>query len=192
MSVLREDGGQSVFHPIAAIVILVMLVMFSFAVFVALKGSAGRRQFRDGNYPKAIRNANRMLRIYCRTGRLLRWQNSVATIDHLYFMLAVSYFATGHDEMCLKSIHARSRMDDTGRFWLALHGLQKHAPVLAQEYVAETSGLGDKQLYKTFLEGLLADRDGDSELARSKLQEVYRRIDLPILKQIADEILKKA
>lgn len=189
------DRNSSLFllHPIVAAAVLILLGVFLFSAFVSLKGSAGRKRFLKGDYRGAIRNANWMLGFYRKTDWLFRqYRYNIAMIDHLYFMLAVSYFATGNDELFLQSIHARSRLDDTGKFWLALYSLRKYAPILAQEYVAETTGLGDKQLYKTFLEGMLADRAGDSELAKSKLQEIYRQLNLPILKQIADETLKKA
>ena len=114
----------------------------------------------------------------------------ISWIEYLHFAMAVSHFSVKNDEQFLYHINALDQNQDIQAFWLSLYYLRQDNLDSFQSHYANIKVSEETLLNRTYLESMKLYTQHEYDLAKTKMNEIYANLKLPILKQLADEVLK--
>ena len=104
--------------------------------------------------------------------------------------MAVAHFSKKNYEQFLYHINDLKQHDDIKEFWVSLYYLRQDDFDNFQVHYANIKVSEETLINRTFLESVRLYTQGECDLAGTKMLELYKDLKQPILKQIADEVLK--
>ena len=109
----------------------------------------------------------------------------------LMISLAVSNFSIMNWDGFLSHINSMSQYDDTKNFWLSLYYIYQDNLNEAQTYYDNIARNEENTTGISYLECLICYKQGDIDLAKTKMKDIYPKLKYPVLKQIADQMFYK-
>lgn len=181
------------FEPLLIWFGLIMSILFTYlihSIILELKFRGVTKKFVAGDYNNIIEKGEKLLHIYQKYNARLSTKQILSKIEYLNFSLAVSYFATSNDDQFLFHINEMKSSFDVKEFWLSLFYLNKNDFENASMHYAQIVSDDSTYIYKTFLTSFEAYKQGNKDIAKSKIIRVIDQLKHPILKQIANLITK--
>ena len=187
---VKQIGNVNVhFGPLIVVIVIALVAMFIRAIFLGHKGKRVIELFKSGEYSRVIVDASQLLKVYQSYAKRAKLKNTSQWIEFLNFALAVSYFSEGNHDHFLKHIRALEQDNNVKAFWLSLFYLQQADFDNAKIYYDEIE-IGEKtHVNIAFLDSYLHYKNGDFATSQEKMTAIYKSLNHPILKQIADEVL---
>ena len=148
------------------------------------------KKFLIGDYNHIIASGKKLLHIYQKYNARLSTKPLLSRVEYLNFSLAVSYFATSNDDQFLLHINELSLNLDIKEFWLSLFYLNKNDFENASAHYARIVSDDRTYVQRTFLTSFEAYKQGNEEIAKTKMLEILDKLTIPVLKKIADSVIK--
>lgn len=190
---LAKQIGNVTIHwkePLIIIVIAFAIECLILLILLTYRQKKVVKSFQNGCYGEVIVVGKKLLKLYQKSAKIHKHRNTEAGMEYLNFVMAVSYFSVKDYEQFLYHIHALTQKDDIKEFWLSLYYLRQNDFDSAQSHYANIEENDETQLNRTYLESMKHYAQGEYDLAKTKMMEIYTDLTFPVLKQIADEVLK--
>ena len=192
---LSKTVGNVTFHfgpllIVGGLILFILFVQLIRAIVMELKFRDITKKLVIGDYNTIITSGEKLLRIYQKYNARLSSNPIISRIEYLNFALAVSYFSTSNDDQFLLHINEMNSSVDIKEFWLSLFYLNRSAFENASVHYNQIATNDNTHIHKTFLTSFEAYKQGNNDIAKSKMLEVIDQLKHPILKQIADLIIK--
>ena len=181
------------FEPLLIFGGLILLILFAHlirSIVTELGFWDITKKLVTGDYDGIIKSGEKLLQMYQKYNARLSTRQIISKIEYLNFSLAISYFARSDDDQFLSHINEMNSSFDIKEFWLSLFYLRKNDFETASAHYVQIASDDSTQVYKTFLSSFEAYKQGDIDTAKSKIIGVIDQLKHPILKQIADSIIK--
>ncbi len=189
--------GDVTVHFDPSLLIITAIVCFLILFFQLIRSVVLELRFRDitkklviGDYNNIIENGEKLLHIYRKYNARLLTKQILSRVEYLHFSLAVSYFATSNDDQFLLHINELSLNIDIKEFWISLFYLNKNDFENASAHYARIASDDRTYVQRTFLTSFEAYKQGNEEIAKTKMLEIFDKLTIPVLKQIADSVIK--
>ena len=187
-----QIGNVTVHFELLIIVfIITMIVYFMLALSLIIRGMKIRKSFEVGAYDKVLKDGEKLLKTYQKFAKRYKHKNTIAWIEYLQFSLAVSNFSIMNWDGFLSHINSMSQYDDTKNFWLSLYYIYQDNLNDAQTYYDNIARNEENTTGISYLECLICYKQGDIDLAKTKMKDIYPKLKYPVLKQIADQMFYK-
>lgn len=187
----KQIGNVTVhFEPLIVVLITALVLYCGIALLLKYRGKKITKSFESGNYDSILIEGEKLLKIYQRYAKRYTHKNTLAWIEYLNFVMAVSHFSKKNYESFFNHINALTQNNNIKQFWLSLYYLQINDLDNANVHYAKIMEGDDTLSNRTYLESMILYVQGDYDLAKRKMLDIYDDLKHPILKQIADEVLK--
>ena len=178
------------FEPLIIVIVATLISYLIIALLLMYRGKKVKKSFESGNYNIVLINGEKLLKTYQRYAKRYKHRNTISWIEYLHFAMAVSHFSVKNDEQFLYHINALDQNQDIQAFWLSLYYLRQDNLDSFQSHYANIKVSEETLLNRTYLESMKLYTQHEYDLAKTKMNEIYANLKLPILKQLADEVLK--
>ncbi len=172
---------------IIALCIILAIAIINF-FFLRKQWSDILRVCQQGEYDKVIEKAKKMLKIYKMNAKIYDGQNIKVLIENLNLFLAISYLAQSNNEQFIKCINEISDTRNEKQFWLTLYYLLNDNLKDAEKQYQLINACQETQDLLSFLDGIFLYKKGSIDIAKEKLENVYSKLNYPILREIAHTI----
>ena len=186
----KTFGNVTVYFEPLIILGIFLVFQIVRAIILELKFRAVVKNIYTEKYDEIIRNGEKLMLIYKKYNARLSTKPIISRIEYLNYTLAVSYFSLTDDTRFLKHINALTKSSDIKEFWLSLFYLQSNDFDTAQIHYDNIVCNEDTYVNRTFLNAFCAYKKQENEVAKNRMMEVINLLTLPVLKQLADEVLK--
>lgn len=188
----KQMGTVTVhFEPLIVVIAIIAIIFVWYIIQgVILNGKCKKiiRAVTLGEYDLIIEDGEKVLKIYTKYNKRRSTKNLLDWIEYLHFALAVSYFARSNTAQFLEHINCLNQNGNIKNFWLSLFYLQNGDFVNAQIHYEQIECCEETQTNLAFLDAVTLERQGKCEEAKEKIYGVYKKLNHPILKQIAEKI----
>ena len=187
----KQIGNVTIhFEPLITVLIVTVIVYGIIALLLTYRGKKITKSFESGDYDNVLVDGDKLLKTYQRYAKRYKHKNTLAWIEYLNFAIAVSHFSQKNYELFFNYINALKKNDNVKEFWLSLYYLQQNDLENAKLCYSKIDDSDDTRFNRTYLEGMMLYIQSDYDSAKSKMSEIYTDIRYPILRQMADDILK--
>lgn len=184
------SGVEFHFGPL----IIYIVVILAFMVISAISFSCRRKRvakcFDSGDYDKVLIYGNKLLKKCQKYSKRYKHKTTMAWIEYLHVVLAISYFSVKNFDEFLIHINALSQYDNVKECWLSLYYLYKNDFDNAELHYNKISESDETRINRAYIEGFKQYKQGEYDLAKETIGSIYMDIKQPVLRHIADEILK--
>ena len=178
------------FEPLIIVIVATLIACLIIALLVMYRGKKVNESFQSGNYDSVLINGEKLLKTYQGYAKRYKHKNTLSWIESLHFMLAVSYFSVKNYEQFLYHINSLNQNLDIKAFWLSLYYLRQNDLDSFQSHYANIKVSDETVINRTYLESIKLYMQDKYDLAKTQIIGIYADLKHPILKQIADEVLK--
>ncbi len=178
------------FEPLIIVIVATLIACLIIALLVMYRGKKVNESFQSGNYDSVLINGEKLLKTYQGYAKRYKHKNTLSWIESLHFMLAVSYFSVKNYEQFLYHINSLNQNLDIKEFWLSLYYLRQNDLDSFQSHYANIKVSDETVINRTYLESIKLYMQDKYDLAKTQIIGIYADLKHPILKQIADEVLK--
>lgn len=188
---IRIGNTTIYFGPLIAFLVVIIVVYFISGLSLNISGRKVKKSFETGAYNKVIKDGERLLKKYQKLAQRYKHKNTIAWIESLHFVLAVSYFSTMDWDLFLNHINSMSQYGDTKNFWLSLYYIYHDSLDKAQLYYDNIAKTAENATNISYLDCLICYKRGNVDSAKTKMNDIYSKLKHPILKHISDELFYK-
>lgn len=178
------------FEPLIIVIVATLIACLIIALLVMYRGKKVNKSFQSGNYDSVLIDGEKLLKTYQGYAKRYKHKNTLSWIESLHFVLAVSYFSVKNYERFLYHINCLSQNLDIKEFWLSLYYLRQNDLDSFQSHYANIKVSDETLINRTYLESIKLYMQDKYDLAKTQIIGIYADLKHPILKQIADEVLK--
>lgn len=178
------------FEPLIIVIVATLIACLIIALLVMYRGKKVNESFQSGNYDSVLINGEKLLKTYQGYAKRYKHKNTLSWIESLHFVLAVSYFSVKNYEQFLYHINSLNQNLDIKEFWLSLYYLRQNDLDSFQSHYANIKVSDETVINRTYLESIKLYMQDKYDLAKTQIIGIYADLKHPILKQIADEVLK--
>lgn len=178
------------FEPLIIVIVATLIACLIIALLVMYRGKKVNESFQSGNYDSVLINGEKLLKTYQGYAKTYKHKNTLSWIESLHFMLAISYFSVKNYEQFLYHINSLNQNLDIKAFWLSLYYLRQNDLDSFQSHYANIKVSDETVINRTYLESIKLYMQDKYDLAKTQIIGIYADLKHPILKQIADEVLK--
>ena len=188
----KQIGNVTVhFEPLIIFLVIVIAICFLIALSLYIRGKKVKKSFESGAYDKVIIDGERLLKTYQKYAKRNKHKNTIMWIEYLHFSLAVSYFSTMNWDSFLSHINSMSQYGDVNNFWLSLYFIYRGDLNEAQTYYDNIAQSEENATNISYLDCLICYNQGEVDLAKAKMKDIYAKLKHPVLKNIADNFFDK-
>lgn len=178
------------FQPLIIVIVATLIACLIIALLVMYRGKKVNESFQSGNYDSVLIDGEKLLKTYQGYAKRYKHKNTLLWIEYLHFVLAVSYFSVKNYEQFLYHINSFNQNLDIKEFWLSLYYLRQNDLDSFQSHYANIKVSDETVINRTYLESIKLYMQDKYDLAKTQIIGIYADLKHPILKQIADEVLK--
>lgn len=181
------------FEPLiifGGLIAIILLVQMARSIIIEKRFTNVYKNLIAGKYDDVIEIGANLLYSYKKYNARLSTKPITNRIEYLNFALSVSYFAKFDDDQFLSHINALIVSLDVKEFWLSLYYLRRDDFDSFQSHYANIKVSDETLLNRTYLESIRLYMRNQYDLAKMKMMGIYTDLKHPVLKQIADEVLK--
>lgn len=188
----KQIGNVTVhFEPLIIFLVVVMIGYVLIALSLNIRGKKVKKAFESGEYNKVLEDGARLLKTYLSYAKRYKHRNTLAWIEYLHFSLSVSNFAIMNWDAFLNHINSLSQYDEVKNFWLSLYYIFQGDLNEARSYYDKISQAKENTTNISFLDCLIRFNQGEVDLAKNKMKDIYPNLKHPVLKNIADKFFDK-
>lgn len=178
------------FEPLIVVIITSLIAFLIISLLLHYREKKVTKSFESGNYSAVLVDGKKLLKTYQGYAKRYKHPNTLSWIEYLHFAMAVSYFSVENYEQFLYHINAFNQNRDIKEFWLSLYYLRQKDFNSFQEHYENIKVSDETLKNRTYLDSLKLYMDNEYDMAKWKMNEIYENLNHPVLKQIADEVLK--
>ena len=178
------------FEPLIVVIITSLIAFLIISLLLHYREKKVTKSFESGNYSAVLVDGKKLLKTYQGYAKRYKHSNTLSWIEFLHFAMAVSYFSVENYEQFLYHINAFNQNRDIKEFCLSLYYLRKIDFNSFKEHYENIKVSDETLKSRTYLDSLKLYMDNEYDMAKWKMNEIYENLKHPVLKQIADEVLK--
>ena len=187
----KQIGNVTVhFEPLIIVIVIALIAYLIIALLLMHRGKKVTKAFESGLYDAVLIDGEKLLKTYQRYAKRYKHRNTLSWIEYLHFAMAVSHFSVQNYEQFLYHINAFNQNCDIKEFWLSLYYFRQKDFDSFQSHFGNIKVSYDTLQNRTYLESIKLYMQGEYDIAISKMNGIYENLNLPVLKQIADEVIK--
>ena len=173
--------------------VLLILIFIFFIVSLVARGlyMKAYNAYLSGNYDVVISKGKKITTWYFIISKTSPFPRVRRIIDDLNGMLAVSFLAKEDNENFLKHINAIKHKNTFKSFWLCIYYLLQNDVQTAEGYYESLKKTNEAENMANFLNAIFLFKRGEIEEARTVMNEVYPKLNVPFARTVADNMLSQ-
>ncbi len=173
--------------------VLLFLILAFWVVNLVARGlyMKAYNAYLSGNYDVVISKGKKITTWYFIISKTSPFPSARRIIDDLNGMLAVSFLAKEDNENFLKHINAIKHKNTFKSFWLCIYYLLQNDVQTAEGYYESLKKTNEAENMVNYLNAIFLLKRGEIEEARTIMNEVYPKLNVPFSKAVVDNMFSQ-
>lgn len=173
--------------------VLLFLILVFLVVNLVARGlyMKAYNAYLSGNYDVVISKGKKITTWYFIISKTSPFPSVRRIIDDLNGMLAISFLAKEDNEHFLKYINAIKHKNTFKSFWLCIYYLLQNDVQTAEGYYESLKKTNEAENMVNYLNAIFLLKRGEIEEARTVMNEVYPKLNVPFARAVADNMFSQ-